>query len=192
VRSTLSRLPRPLEWALTIAFAVLVVLVFEAEVAKPYRIPSSSMEPTLHCARPSFGCQAHFSDRVLADRLTYRFRGPHRGEIAIFNAPALAAARCNEGGTYVKRVIGLPGEVVSERDGVVYVDGRPLDEPYVRPQLRDHRTGSWPRVPANSYFMMGDDRRFSCDSRSWGTVPRSSLIGRVLVRYWPPTRIGLP
>jgi signal peptidase I len=192
VRSTLSRLPRPVEWILTIAFAVLVVLVFEAEVAKPYRIPSSSMEPTLHCARPAFGCRAHFSDRVIADRITYRFRGPHRGEIAIFHAPALAASRCDEGGTYVKRVIGLPGDVVSERNGFVYVDGRALAEPYVQASLRDHRTDSWPRVPPNRYFVMGDDRRFSCDSRSWGTVPRSSLIGRVLVRYWPPMRVGLP
>src|SRR5262245_43150035 len=119
VRARLSRLPRPLEWALTIGFAVLVVLAFEAEVARPYRIPTSSMEPTLHCARPSFGCLARFSDRVLADRLTYRFRSPHRGEIVIFHAPAAAAALCPGGGTYVKRVIGLPGDVVSERHGFV-------------------------------------------------------------------------
>jgi signal peptidase I len=177
---------------LTIGFAVLVVLAFEAEVAKPYRIPSSSMEPTLHCARPGFACQARFSDRVIADRLTYRFRAPHRGEIVIFHAPDLAASRCGTGGTYVKRVIGLPGDVVSERNGLVSVDGRPLAEHYVTASLRDHRTGSWARVAPNRYFVMGDDRRWSCDSRTWGTVPRSSLIGRVLVRYWPPTRIGLP
>jgi signal peptidase I len=181
------------EWVLTLAVAAVVVLVFEAEVAKPYRIPSASMETTLHCARPAPGCEASHNDRVIANRLSYRFGDPKRGQIVVFKAPT-AAARCGEddgGKTFVKRLIGLPGDVVSERDGVVYVDGRKLDEPYVDPRLRDTRTATWPRVPPGQYFFMGDDRAFSCDSRTWGTVPRSSLIGRVMLTYWPLDRISI-
>jgi signal peptidase I len=191
-----SRVPEPwrsvLDWTLSIAVAVVVILAVKVEVANPYRVPSSSMEPTLHCARPAAGCQSSHSDRVVANRFIYRFRDPRRGEIVVFNAPAKTLSACDEGGTFVKRIIGLPGEVVSERNGVVYIDGRPLDEPYVEPALRDHGTQRWPRIPPEHYFMMGDNRSHSCDSREWGTVPRSSLIGPVFLTYWPLDRIGTP
>src|SRR5919199_6447643 len=111
-RRLVSGVPSPfarlLDWVVTIAIAVAVVLVFQAEIAKPYRVPSASMEPTLHCAKPSSGCKASYSDRVIAMRIVYRFRDPHRGEIAVFHAPA-AAARCGPpAAIFVKRVIGLP------------------------------------------------------------------------------------
>src|SRR5438874_2598397 len=113
-------LPHPLrvavDWILTLAVAIAVVLTVKVEVANPYRIPSSSMEPTLRCAKPGTGCDGTFSDRVIANRLAYRFCDPHRGDIVVFEAPPAAAQRCTEGGTFVKRLIGLPGEVVSERD----------------------------------------------------------------------------
>jgi signal peptidase I len=126
---------------------------------------------------------------VIANRLAYRFRDPHRGEIVVFTAPPAAASRCSEGGTFVKRLIGLPGEVVSERGGYVYVDGRKLDEPYIQQSRRDRETQSWPRIPKGQYFMMGDNRVDSCDSRQWGTVPRENLVGPVLVTYWPLDRL---
>jgi signal peptidase I len=90
----------------------------------------------------------------------------------------------------VKRIVGLPGEAVSERNGIVYVDGRRLDEPYVA--HRDHRTQQWPRIAQGHYFMMGDNRSRSCDSREWGTVPRENLIGPVFLTYWPIRRLGSP
>jgi len=87
---------RILDWFATICIALAFVLVFEAEVAKPYRIPSSSMEPTLHCARPGPWCEAGFSDRVIVNRLAYRFDAPKRGQIVVFTAPAAAAADAAE------------------------------------------------------------------------------------------------
>jgi signal peptidase I len=195
-RRFVSRLPRRwrrvLDRLLTLAVAVGVVLAFEAEVAKPYRVPSASMEPTLHCPRPVRGCEARFSDRVLALKIVYRFRDPSRGEIAVFDAPA-GAKRCGESGSdvFVKRVVGLPGETVSERDGTVFVDGRPLSNRYVPRYERDHRTGSWPRLGPHDYFVMGDNRSSSCDSRDWGPVPRTSFIGPASVTYWPPNRVSV-
>ena len=102
----------------------------------------------------------------------------------MFDAPAHA---CGVGGTFVKRLIGLPGDTVAERNGDVWVNGKRLNDSYVDPKLRDHMTQTW-HVPRGHYFFMGDDRVNSCDSRVWGTVPRSSLIGPVLFVYWPPTR----
>ncbi|HEX2505937.1 MAG TPA: signal peptidase I [Gaiellaceae bacterium] len=187
-----SRLPSPVatavDWLATIALAVLAVLFVKVEVANPYRIPSPSMEPTLHCARPIEGCRAQFSDRVVANRFIYRFRAPKRGEIVVFDTPATAA--CGETGTFVKRIVGLPGEVLSVRDGFVYVDGVKLDEPYIEPSLRDDQTKTWRPIAEGRYFVMGDNRAASCDSRVWGTVPRDDLIGPVFLTYWPPNRLG--
>jgi signal peptidase I len=177
------------DWVLTLAIAAGFVLLFEAEVAKPYRIPSSSMEPTLHCARPGAWCEGQFSDRVIVNRLAYRFRDPARGDIVVFDAPQAAATNCGEGGTYVKRLIGLPGDTVSERHGVISINGKPLKENYTIGAAQDPTTGTW-HVPKGRYFLVGDDRAHSCDSRVWGTVPRSSLIGPILLTYWPPDRLS--
>jgi signal peptidase I len=184
---------RILDWLVTIGLAVGFVLVFEAEIAKPYRIPSSSMEPTLNCAQPGDGCLGATDDRVIALRLAYDFEAPARGQLVVFTSPP-AASKCapHDGGTtFVKRLIGLPGDDVRERNGAIYVDGRLLHEPYVAAADRDHGNGHWHIAPGR-YFLLGDNRANSCDSRDWGTVPRSSLIGPVVLRYWPFTRIGIP
>lgn len=191
-----SRLPQPwrtvLDWALTIAFAVAFVLVFEAEVAKPYRIPSASMEPNLHCARPTAGCLGSFSDRVIANRLAFRLGSPKRGQIVVFRTTeAASACGAGDGGSvFVKRLIGLPGEQISERHGIIYVNGRRLPEPWIKPGWRDRESGRWPKIRPDHYFLLGDNRANSCDSRTWGTVPRGNLIGPVALRYWPVTRLG--
>jgi signal peptidase I len=176
------------EWVVTLVVAGLFVLVFEVEIAQPFRVPTSSMEPTLVCAKPGIGCTARFNDRVIVAKIVYRFRNPKRYEIAVFHAPPLARQLCTEGGTYLKRVIGLPGEQVSERNGVFYVDDAKLHEPYLSFYTRDSVTKSWPRLGAKEYFVMGDNRLGSCDSRMWGAVPRSAFIGPVVATYWPPTR----
>jgi signal peptidase I len=180
-----------IDWIVTIVGAVAIVLAIKQWVVNPYRIPSSSMEPTLHCARPGPGCEARFSDRVLANRFIYHFRSPHRGDIVVFNTPPLAKVRCGAGGTFVKRIIGLPGETWSEKNGYIYIDGKKLIEPYIKPDRRDTGTSYPPRtIPKGDYFMMGDNRSESCDSREWGPVPRGNLIGPVFMIYWPPNRIG--
>jgi signal peptidase I len=191
-----SRIPQPwrtiVDWLVTIAVAVAFILTFQAEVAKPYRIPTPSMEPTLHCAKPVAHCEGRFSDRVIANRLAFRFRDPERGEIVVFEAPA-AAESCgvgDGGSAFVKRIVGLPGERVSERDGAIYINGDRLVEPYVDPSRRGHENGSWPRVAPGHYFVLGDNRTRSCDSRMWGTVPRNNLIGPAMLTYWPPRRLS--
>ena len=188
-----------IDWVVTIAGAVGIVLAIKAWVVNPYRIPSSSMEPTLHCARPEAGCEASTSDRVLACRFCYHLHSPHRGDIVVFNTPSLAQQECGSQGTFVKRLIGLPGEVWEERSGFVYINGKKLNEPYIRPERRDHDTKglmdipprhTYTRIPKDYYLMMGDNRMSSCDSRRWGLVPRKNLIGEVFATYWPPSRIS--
>ncbi|HUQ23292.1 MAG TPA: signal peptidase I [Gaiellaceae bacterium] len=183
------------DWIVTIAGAIAIVLAIKAWVVNPYRIPSSSMEPTLHCARPEHGCEARFSDRVLANRFIYRFRDPKRGEIVVFQTPPAARMRCGAGGTFVKRLIGLPGERLELRtvDGLsyVFINGKRLNEPYIGRNRRDAGAPETFKVPQGQYFMMGDNRSSSCDSRVWGTVPRKNLIGKVFATYWPPNRISV-
>ncbi len=189
------RIPDPwrsvIDWVLTIAIAIGVVLAIKAWVVNPYRIPSSSMEPTLHCAEPGAGCRASLSDRVLANRFIYHFKDPGRGDVVVFKTPP-AASRCEfglGGGTFVKRIVGLPGEKIREQNGFVFIDGERLEEPYLD-GTRDRADFAEREIPDGEYFMMGDNRGQSCDSRVWGSVPRGNIIGEVFSVYWPPQRIG--
>jgi signal peptidase I len=191
-----------LDWILTIVGAILIVLALKEWVVNPYRIPSSSMEPTLNCAKGPAepGCLGSSSDRVLACRICLDFGPPARGDIVVFNTPTEAALKCGEGGTFVKRVIGLPDEWVREDDFGFISIKKPgakqyvkLKEPYVSSSARladsAHFGQKW-HVKPGQYFMMGDNRSQSCDSRTWGSVPRNKLIGTVFFVYWPPDRIG--
>jgi signal peptidase I len=138
-------------------------------------VPSSAMEPTLHCARPAAGCEADRSDGIVVREPV---DDPKRGDVIVLRTPPAALERCGAGGRFVKRLIGLPDETVSERSGTVFIDGKKLNEPYVRPGRRDNQTGTW-HVRKGEYFFMGDNRSQSCDSRLWGSVPRKNLIGKV-------------
>ncbi len=173
-----------IEYAVLAVVAISVALLIQAFLVKPYRIPSESMEDTLL-----------IGDRVLVDRLSWRFSDPERADIVVFHPPFT-------GPVLIKRIIGMPGDEVSLRDGAVYVNGQPLDEPYVR-KISGKTVPSEPfdnglpwslqkpyKVPADSYFVMGDNRIDSGDSREFGPVPRNQLVGNAFARYWPPARIG--
>jgi signal peptidase I len=172
-----------------VAICAVVVVVAAAVLAvafvRLYREPTSSMEPTLHCAKPGLGCLGGADDKFAV----LKIGGWGRGDVVVFDTPPAAVARCRVAGKLVKRVIGLPGDTVRERDGVVSVDGRPLSEPYVAVGRPDHESGTW-HVPQGSYFLLGDNRAESCDSRAFGPVPRHDIVGRVFLVYWPPSRVG--
>jgi signal peptidase I len=123
-------------------------------------------------------------DRVLVARFLYHFATPARGDIVVFRYPLDTHI------VFIKRVIGRPGDTLSLRDGYVYVNGIRQNEPYVAKV--DGKPSPPYTVPAGTYFMMGDNRLDSDDSRVWGPVPARDLIGRAFLIYWPVTRIGLP
>jgi signal peptidase I len=170
----------------TAAVTVLAVLALGHWVARPYRVTSASMEPTLHCARATANCLGGSADSVLVNRLA---RHPGRGQVVVVRLPAEAARRCGAPRTLVKRVVGLPGEIVGEHAGVVSIDGKPLREPYLDLFHRDHASGGrWP-VPKGAYFVLGDNRADSCDSRTFGAVAQGDVVGEAVAVVWPPGRI---
>jgi signal peptidase I len=194
-----------LRWLLIgLAVVVAVVVVLGFLVVRPYRIASSAMEPTLHCAKGpvAVACLGSSSDRVLACRVCLHLGSPSRGDIVVFTTPKEAALKCGDGGTFVKRVIGLGGDTVREDGhGFIWIKSPgaerfvKLNEPYISASSRladsAHFGETW-HVPQGDYFTIGDNRAQSCDSRTWGSVPRSNLIGTVFFTYWPLSRIGVP
>ncbi len=165
-----------------IAIAVVLALVLRLYVIQTFFIPSGSMIPTLQ-----------IGDRILVNKLAYRLHGVGRGDIIVFRAPPRVAAACETNDTdLVKRVIGLPGETISDRGGTVYINSKVLPEPWLPKNDPNTYTPSFGpvKIGPNSYFVMGDNRTNSCDSRDWGTVSRSLVIGKAEMRIWPIDRIG--
>lgn len=170
----------------TLVLTVVIFLVIQNFVAQPYRIEQQSMEQTLEPGQ-----------YVLIDKLSPRWDDYSRGDIIVFWPPEET-----HDVPFIKRVIGLPGDRVAIRDGGVYVNGIPLDEPYVFGGPTEPGTqGDVVIVPPDSYFALGDHRSDSTDSRVFGFVARDDIIGRAVVRYWPistftflatPTYTGLP
>jgi signal peptidase I len=160
----------------TASAALAVVVAAGYGETKPRRASSSAPEPTIRCGLRKLGCESRGGDRIVVRRS----RHPKGGDVVVFKAPRLAATRCGASGIVVKRIVGLPGETWSERDGFVYVDRRKLREPYIRPDLRDHLTRPPITVPRDAYFVLGDNRSASCDSRVWGPLPHANLVGIVM------------
>jgi signal peptidase I len=136
------------------------------------------MEPTLHCARPGSGCQGAVSDRAVIQPLPAS--QIKRGDILLFTAPPAATDRCAAGVRFLKRAIALPGETWSEVRGYAYINGKRLSEPYVASSARDSESFPARQIAGGTYFMMGDNRVHSCDSRVWGSVPAVDIVGKVV------------
>jgi len=163
-----------------IVVSLLSIFVVRPYIVEPFYIPSASMEPTLH------GCPGCEPDRVLVDKVTYRFRDPQRGEVVVFGRPANLDVSDHE---LIKRIVGLPGETVSGHDGSVWIGDRRLDEPYVNASCDG--TADFPptTVPSGDMFVMGDNRCDSLDSRAFGPVSESGIVGRAFMIVWPPSRV---
>ena len=178
-------------WLLITLFvlAIVAALGLRAYVVAPYFIPSGSMEPTLH------GCQGCNNDHVLVDKLSYKLHGVHRGDVVVFNRPASWASVNDK--VLIKRVIGLPGDVLTLKNGIVFVNGQALQEPYIKlcggvtntlgPTGSDITKTE--KVPPGDLFVMGDNRCQSDDSRTNGPIPKKNIIGRAFLIIWPLGRI---
>ena len=190
-----------LELVLIVAVALGLALGIQAFLVKPYRIPSPSMVPTLEIGQ-----------RVLVNRIGERFSNPEVGDVVVFHPPTGAERTDNMCGdtppqgrvclkptarkadvNFIKRVVAGPGDRIRIQDGRVILNGEPQDEPFTEPcgggdgcTYRREAT-----IPAGHYFMMGDNRGSSDDSRFWGPVPAKWIIGGAFATYWPPKRIGL-
>lgn len=174
---------RPVTWvgrlthALGFLLAVLVtVVVLRSFVVTSYYIPSASMEPTLH------GCLNCQPDLVLVDKLSYRFSSVARSDVVVFDRPPLAPPEAAE---LIKRVIGLPGETISGHDGRVFIGDKALAEPYIHPACGGTADFAAVTVPEGGYFVMGDNRCDSLDSRVFGVIRGSSIEGRAVAVSWP-------
>lgn len=161
-----------------LAIALVIALTVRLWVAEPRFIPSSSMMPTLH-----------IGDRLVVDKLTYHWRPPQRGDIVVFHPPGqLVDLGYDRHQAFIKRIIGVPGEILQVRQGQVLLNGQVLAEPY-RMELPSYETPAL-TVPPDYLFVLGDNRNDSNDSHVWGLLPQSDLIGRARFRFWPLNRFG--
>ena len=178
------------EGVIIVLVAVLAAVLLREFVVQTFYIPSGSMEPTLQVG-----------DRIVVNKLSYELHGVDRGDIVVFSRPPLENCGGPQVNDLVKRVVGMPGDLVSVSGGYVYVDGRRLDETWL-PAAEQGTTSPGPsgtpysldrpfRVPSGDYFVLGDNRGDSCDSRWWGPIPRSLIVGKVDLRVWPISAIHL-
>lgn len=165
----------------TIIWAFILAMIIRTFIVQAFWIPSGSMIPTLE-----------IGDRVLVAKFWNWFTEPSRGSIYVFRYPV------EHDRDFVKRVIAIPGDTVNITNGIVYINGEPLDEPYIKHHDRFtmHPNQNFPEVPftvpEGKYLMLGDNRPNSQDSRFWGYVSSEELRGPVFFRYWPLSRIGVP
>jgi signal peptidase I len=172
-----------------VVVAVVVAVLLRTFVVATYSIPSGSMEPTLQVG-----------DRIVVDKLSYHLHGVDRGNVVVFSTPPTEDCAGPPVSDLVKRVIGLPGETISLDDGNVHINGRLLPEPFLPPNLQNDTypgpaTAPYAlhhayRIPAGEVYVMGDNRPNSCDSRYWGPIPESTIVGKADMRIWPLSRIG--
>jgi len=160
-------------WIRDIFFVVGTAIMIVIFLYQPVKVEGTSMLPELKD-----------QERIFVNKFVYRFEKISRRDIVVFWYPR------DPSKSFIKRIIGLPGDTVEIRSGTVYLNGEPLDEPYIVPEFADKRTMTPRYVDPGYYFVMGDDRKFSSDSRVWGLVPEKYIYGKAVFRYWPVSQIG--
>ncbi|MBE9138165.1 signal peptidase I [Nodosilinea sp. LEGE 07088] len=157
----------------TLGLSLLLAFGIRTFVAEARYIPSGSMLPTLEV-----------NDRLIIDKVSYRFTEPQRGDIVVFMPPE----SLNETNAFIKRLMGLPGDEIEVKGGLLYVNGEPQQEPYIAAPP-DYEYGPV-TVPPDAYLVLGDNRNNSVDSHYWGFLPQDNLIGQAVFRFWPMDRLG--
>jgi len=163
-----------LGWLRDLLIAIVLALAIIAFVYQPVKVEGTSMAPRLSD-----------QERIVINKFIYKFGPIERGDIVVFRYPR------DPGKSFIKRVVGLPGETVEIRRGVVTINGAPLREEYIPGAEQDAHSYPATRLPADHYFVLGDHRRSSNDSRVWGPVARSYIYGKAVFAYWPPERFGV-
>jgi signal peptidase I len=164
-----------LSWVRDLAFSVLLAVILIVFIYQPVKVEGTSMMPALTD-----------QERIFINKFTYRFGTGNieRGDMVVF------WFKLDRTKSYIKRVVGLPGDTVEIAQGMVYVNGQPLNEQYVPAEYRDHQSLAPVTVQPDNYFVLGDHRSSSNDSRAWGLVPRKDIYGKAVFVYWPPDKIG--
>jgi len=176
--ATAGGLRNVIEWVVIIIVAVGFAFLVRGYAFQTFYIPSESMVPRLVT-----------DDRVLVNKFAYDLRDPARGDVVVFRTPP--SARISNMDDLVKRIVGLPGETIEGRDGHIFIDGNQINEPYLPVGLQSTTFGPV-KIPANSYFMLGDNRQYSNDSTHWGPANRDLFVGPVFMTIWPLDRIDAP
>lgn len=161
-------------WSRDILFAIAIAIFIVIFVIQPVKVEGTSMQP-----------QLSDQDRIFVNRFIYRFKEIDRGDVVVFWYPR------DREKSFIKRIIGMPGDSVEIQKGLVYINGKKLDEPYLKPEFRDFRSFNRVVVPQGKYFVLGDHRNSSNDSRSWGLVEESLIYGKAIFSYWPVSHVGL-
>jgi len=175
-----------IEWGLVVVVAIILALVVRNYVVQTFFIPSQSMEPTLYPG-----------DRIIVFKAAYLFTNPAVGDVIVFKAPKLEHERCSDPTVQdlVKRIIATPGQTVWSNSSTIFYENPGSTTPHKLPQPWQHTSPlggeiSRQTIPPNQYFVMGDNRSQSCDSRVWGTVPRGNIVGKAVFIFWPISRIS--
>jgi signal peptidase I len=161
-------------WLRDILFAVAAAIFIVIFVIQPVKVEGTSMQPRLVD-----------QERIFVNRFIYRFENIRRGDVVVFWYPR------DTNKSFIKRVVAIPGDVIEIRNGAVYVNGNGVKEPYLKPEFRDNESFHKTVVPPEQYFVLGDHRNSSNDSRNWGFVPKDLIYGKAIFRYWPLSRWGL-
>jgi signal peptidase I len=174
-KRTVSGFWNALSWVRDLAFSVLIAVILIVFIYQPVKVEGTSMMPTLTN-----------EERIFINKFTYHFGlgDIQRGDLVVFWFPL------DQTKSYIKRIVGVPGDLVRIEAGTVFVNGQELNEPYVPDDFRDRVSYEEQRVPADRFFVLGDHRNSSSDSRTWGFVNRDAIYGKAVFVYWPLANIG--